>query len=41
MALAIKEKLSSLKIMIIFDMDNTILNGRFIDKAAVTFGFQE
>src|SRR3989304_2589432 len=41
MALAIKEKLSCLKKMIIFDMDNTILNGRFIDKAAVTFGFKE
>src|SRR3989337_1677265 len=41
MALAIKEKLSSLKKMIIFDMDNTVLNGRFIDKAAVTFGFKE
>lgn len=41
MALAIKEKLSVLKKMIIFDMDNTILNGRFIDKAALTFGFKE
>ncbi len=41
MALAIKEKLSSLKKMIIFDMDNTVLNGRFIDKAVVTFSFQE
>ena len=41
MALAIKEKLYVLKKMIIFDMDNTILNGRFIDKAALTFGFKE
>ena len=41
MEFAIKETLSTLKKMIIFDMDNTILNGRFIDKAAITFGFQK
>jgi len=41
MGFAIKETLSTLKKMIIFDMDNTILNGRFIDKAAITFGFQK
>lgn len=41
MEFAIKETLLGLKKMIIFDMDNTILDGRFIDKAAMEFGFQK
>ncbi|HEX9917335.1 MAG TPA: HAD-IB family phosphatase [candidate division Zixibacteria bacterium] len=41
MEFALKETLSTLKKMVIFDMDNTVLDGRFIDKVALTFGFQE
>ena len=41
MEYVIKENLLSLKKMIIFDLDNTILDGRFIDKAAQTFGFEK
>jgi glucosyl-3-phosphoglycerate synthase len=38
---AINEKLHLLKKMIIFDMDNTILLGRFIDSAARAFNFEK
>jgi phosphoserine phosphatase SerB len=35
----LKEKLSGFHKMVIFDMDNTILQGRFIDTCAKKFGF--
>lgn len=41
MQYAIKEKVFALKKIIIFDMDNTIFNGRFIEKAALIFGFKK
>lgn len=40
MDLAIKESVSHLKKIAIFDMDNTLLQGRFIDRCAGTFGFE-
>jgi HAD superfamily phosphoserine phosphatase-like hydrolase len=39
MDLAIKESLVHLKKMVVLDMDNTILRGRFIDVAAKEMGF--
>lgn len=39
MEYAIKEQVKGLKKMAIFDMDNTILRGRFIDTCAEIFGF--
>ena len=41
MELAIKESLMPLKKMIIFDMDNTILQGRFVYEAAKEFKFEK
>ncbi len=41
MGFSIKETLLKMKKMIIFDMDNTILDGAFIDEAAQMFGFQK
>ncbi|MFH1231666.1 MAG: HAD-IB family phosphatase [Planctomycetota bacterium] len=41
MELAIKESLAPLKKMIIFDMDNTILQGRFVYEAAKEFNFEK
>ncbi|MBI4833768.1 MAG: HAD-IB family phosphatase [Planctomycetes bacterium] len=41
MELAIKETLLPLKKMIIFDMDNTLLEGRFIFTAAKEFNFEK
>jgi len=41
MELAIKETLLPLKKMIIFDMDNTLLEGRFIYEAARAFNFEK
>jgi HAD superfamily phosphoserine phosphatase-like hydrolase len=41
MEFAIKETLLTCKKMAIFDMDNTILDGRFIDRAAAKFGFEK
>jgi phosphoserine phosphatase SerB len=41
MELAIKESLVPLKKMIIFDIDNTILQGRFIYEAAKEFNFEQ
>ncbi|MFH1226270.1 MAG: glycosyltransferase, partial [Planctomycetota bacterium] len=41
MEMAIKETLAPLKKMIIFDMDNTILQGRFVYEAAKEFGFEQ
>lgn len=41
MECAIKETLKTLKKMVVFDMDNTILQGRFIDVASKEFGFQK
>ncbi|OQP51252.1 glycosyl transferase family 2 [Niastella yeongjuensis] len=35
----LREKLSGFHKMAIFDMDDTILQGRFIDTCAITFGF--
>ena len=40
MNMALREKLSSYQKMIIFDMDDTILIDRFIDKCAEEFGFK-
>lgn len=34
-------ELSSMRKMVVFDMDNTILRGRFIDQMAALFGFTE
>lgn len=36
---ALQEKISADRHMVIFDMDDTILQGRFIDTCAVRFGF--
>ena len=41
MELAINESLAPLKKMIIFDMDNTILQGRFVYEAAKEFNFEK
>lgn len=41
MEFALKEALLKLKKMIVFDMDNTVLDGAFIDEAARKFGFQK
>ncbi|MDD4628210.1 MAG: HAD-IB family phosphatase [Candidatus Peribacteraceae bacterium] len=41
MDLAIRESVRHLKKMVAFDMDNTLLRGRFIDCAAKKFGFVE
>lgn len=41
MGFSIKETLLKMKKMIVFDMDNTILDGAFIDEAARECGFQE
>lgn len=41
MDFAIRESLKGLKKMIIFDMDNTLLLGSFINNAAETFGFRK
>jgi glucosyl-3-phosphoglycerate synthase len=38
---AIRDTVRYLRKMVVFDMDNTILNGRFIETAANTFGFQQ
>lgn len=36
-----KEEMGSLRKMIVFDMDNTLLQGRFIDACATKFSFKE
>ena len=41
MDVAVKESLIGLKKMVIFDMDNTVLQGRFIYKAAEKFHFNK
>ena len=41
MEFAVKESLKGLKKMAIFDMDNTILTGRFIDKVAEAYHFKK
>ena len=41
MEYAIKETLKTLKKMVVFDMDNTVLQGRFIDVASKEFGFEK
>lgn len=38
---AIRDTVRQLKKMVVFDMDNTLLQGRFIEVAARTFGFQK
>lgn len=38
---AIKERVQGLKKMLIFDMDNTILKGSFINRLAVDFNFKD
>jgi glucosyl-3-phosphoglycerate synthase len=40
MDLAVKESLLGLKKMLILDMDNTVLEGRYVYKAAEEFGFE-
>jgi len=37
----VKEHMNSLRKMIVFDMDNTLLQGRFIDACAKKFSFEE
>ena len=37
----ITEKLSQHRRMIVLDMDNTILEGRFIDRSSDLFGFKD
>lgn len=41
MEFALKKALFKMKKMIVFDMDNTILDGAFIEEAASEFGFQK
>ncbi len=41
MSYAIKDHLHKLNNLIVFDMDNTLLRGRFIDTCANTFGFMD
>jgi glucosyl-3-phosphoglycerate synthase len=41
MEYAIKETLSHYKKMVVFDMDNTLLKGRFIDYASKKIGFEK
>jgi len=41
MEYAIRETVAGLKKMALFDMDNTILMGRFIEKASQRFGFEK
>lgn len=41
MGFSIKETLLKMKKMIVFDMDNTVLDGAFIEEAANKFGFQK
>lgn len=41
MEFALKSNLGELNKLVVFDMDNTILRGRFIDKSADTFGFKK
>jgi glucosyl-3-phosphoglycerate synthase len=41
MTKTITEKLSGYNKMIVFDMDNTILDGRFIDECARNYGFED
>lgn len=38
---ALSSKLSSIEKIVFFDMDNTLLRGRFIDKCAEKYGFRE
>jgi glucosyl-3-phosphoglycerate synthase len=41
MEFAIKEGLRGLEKLVVFDMDRTLLQGRFIDACAKTFGFEK
>lgn len=41
MEFALEDRLSQLEKLIVFDMDNTLLRGRFIDRCAETFGFRD
>lgn len=41
MNFAIKESIKNYKKMVVFDMDNTILKGRFIDTCAKFYGFSD
>lgn len=41
MDFAIKEELKGLDKLVIFDMDNTLLQGRFIDSCAQLYGFEK
>ncbi len=41
MEAALSDNLMKLQKMIVFDMDNTLLQGRFVDEAAITFGFKD
>lgn len=41
MEAAINENLLHLNKLVVFDMDNTLLQGRFIDECAFEFGFQD
>jgi glucosyl-3-phosphoglycerate synthase len=41
MEFALESQISKLEKLVVFDMDNTLLKGRFIDKCAEVFGFRE
>lgn len=41
MSYALKDHLRKLNKLIVFDMDNTVLRGRFVDTCANTFGFMD
>jgi glucosyl-3-phosphoglycerate synthase len=41
MEYALKDEVKQLKKMIVFDMDNTLLKGSFINTAAKRFGFEK
>lgn len=41
MEFGLRQDLANLSKMIVFDMDNTLLKGRFIDICATTFGFKK
>lgn len=41
MEFALENQLNSLEKLVVFDMDNTIFRGRFIDSCALNFGFRE
>jgi glucosyl-3-phosphoglycerate synthase len=41
MEFAMEDQLKDMKKLVVFDMDNTLLMGRFIDRCSVEFGFRD